>query len=271
MLRNTNQPFPPRPLPGLFGSFVAGPFEHERAQYPFPSRMSQTFLAKLRASALTTSSYPKGAVLFEDGQKSRGFYLMLDGRAKLFMDAAHGKSLILGFFGPGTTLGVEAAVLGREHMCTAEIVAPARAAFVNRADLLEHVRSDAMAALDLARLLSEACYFAVGKVRALDLSPSAEQKLARLLLELAADGRGAGEFVMLDISQEALAQMLGLARETVARLISNLKRRGILNWKRSAMIIQDRQSLSLLARSPDSARGRSTPLARPAPLERKRA
>jgi CRP/FNR family transcriptional regulator len=251
----------------LLVNCFARPFEHEQAQYPFPSRISQTFLQRLKASAFTTSSYPKNATLFEDGQRALGFYVMLEGRAKLFMDAAHGKSLILGFFGPGTTLGVEAAILGREHISTAKVVTPAKVAFVNRTVLLEHLRSDAIAALDIARLMSEACYFAVGKMRALDLSPSAEQKLARFLLELTADGaRGA---VMLDISQEAVAQMLGLARETVARLISNLRRRGILHWKRPALIIQDRPSLAQLAHAYSSACKRGGPLARS--VDRKRA
>ncbi len=253
--RTKSQAFPPKSPAGLFGNFVAGPFEQERAQYPLPSRMSQSFLARLKTSALTTSTYPKGATLFEEGQKSCGFYVILEGRAKVFfMDAARDKSLILGFFGPGTTLGLEAALLGHEHISTAEIVTPAKVAFVNRADLLEHVSADAMAALELARMMGEAWYFAVGKMRALDLAPSAEERLARFLLELGADSSAAGNFVMLDISQAALAQMLGLARETVTRLISSLKRRGILQWKRSGMIVQDWQSLEMLARSPDGAR-----------------
>ncbi len=267
MFRTTQQPFREKSLPGLFGNFVAKPVEQEQAPFPFFSRMSQPFLAGLKQSALKTSFYPKNAILFEDGQKARGFYVILEGRAKLFIDGAYGKSLILGFFAPGATLGMEAAILGREHVFTAKVVTPAKVAFVNRTDLLEHVSSDAIAALNIARLMSEACYFAVGKMRALDLSPSAEQRLARFLLELTADG--AGEVAMLDISQEAVAQMLGLARETVARLISNLKRKGILHWKRPALIIQDRPSLALLAHAPGSACKRGAPLARP--VDRKRA
>jgi CRP-like cAMP-binding protein len=260
-----------RPMSGLFGAFAPERLEHPHDPHPAPSQMKEGFLAKLKASELTTSFYPKGAILFEDGQKSRGFYVMLEGRAKVFMNAAHGKSLILGFFGPGATLGLAAAILGREQVSTAEIVRPAKVAFVSRTTLLEHLRSDAMAALDVAGLMSDACYFALRRMRTLDLCRSAQQRLARFLIELRADAFQAASSVKLDVSQETLAQMLGLSRETVARLIADLKRQGILDWKRSEMTIKNRSALEALAGWPDSGATTKRQPPRPVPFERRRA
>ncbi len=54
----------------------------------------------------------------------------------------------------------------------------------------------------------------------------------------------------LDLSQEAIAQMVGLSRETVTRLLARLQKRHILNWKRSGLVIRDRSALEKLADLP---------------------
>ena len=41
--------------------------------------------------------------------------------------------------------------------------------------------------------------------------------------------------------------MVGLSRETVTRLLSRLRRKHILDWKRSGLVIRDRSALEKLA------------------------
>jgi hypothetical protein len=41
--------------------------------------------------------------------------------------------------------------------------------------------------------------------------------------------------------------MVGLSRETVTRLLSRFRRKHIMDWKRSGLIIQDRKALERLA------------------------
>ena len=224
------------------------PLGHLSAQYPFPARLNEGYVARLKASNVGTR-FSKGAILYEEGEKPTGVYVVLEGRAKVSVNSAQGKTLVLGFFGPGTILGLAAAILGRTHAVTAEAMKPTRVLFVSRKELVREIESDAAVARQAAKLVSEACYFILGKMSAVDLSQSAAQRLARCLVGMLAHNTGQGGEApsKLDLSQETLAQMVGLSRETVTRLLSRLRRSRILEWKRSGLVIRNRNALEKLA------------------------
>src|SRR5215212_3820234 len=75
----------------------------------FFCRLSQDSLQALENIKLT-NVYPKGAVLFFEGQTSRGVYMLCQGRVKLSICSAEGKLLILRIAEPGEMLGLSAAV-----------------------------------------------------------------------------------------------------------------------------------------------------------------
>jgi len=106
-------------------------------------------------------------------------------------------------------------------------------------------------AIEAAQLVSETCYFLLSRIKANELSDSAQEKLVRFLLEVHPGRPGPdGETrLKLDLSQEAIGQMIGTSRETVARLLSRLKKEGVLDWGRSKIIIRDRRALEKLAES----------------------
>ncbi|MFZ0737174.1 MAG: Crp/Fnr family transcriptional regulator [Candidatus Acidiferrales bacterium] len=232
----------------LFGQPIEEPLGYLSARYPFPARLNERYVAKLKASNVGTTS-SKGAILFEEGEKPTGVYIVLEGRVKLSVNSAQGKTLVLGFFGSGTILGLEAAILGRIHAATAETAKPAKVLFVSRKELAREMRADVTAARQAAELVSEACFFILTKMRVVDLSDSAAQKLARCLLGLLAQNPISRDEVppKLYLSQESIAQMVGLSRETVTRLLSRFRRERILDWQRSGLAIRDRSALEKLA------------------------
>ena len=242
----------------MFGRPIIDPLGHLNAHYPFPARLNEHYLAKLKASNLGTL-FSKGAILFREGEKPTGVYVVLEGRAKASVNSPQGKTLVLGFFGPGTILGLAAAILGRTHAATAEVMKPTKVLFVPRKELVGEIKNDATAARQAAELVSEICYFILGKMKAVALAQSAGQKLARCLLGSLARDTGSGDETppKLDLSQETIAQMIGLSRETVTRLLSRLRKRRILDWKRSELVIRDRNALEKLANLSETAAGLS--------------
>lgn len=210
-------------------------------------------LARIKATAPETS-YAKGTILFAEERKPDGVYVILEGRAKLSMNSAHGKSLILGFFGPGSVLGLEGAILGWPCAATAEIVTTTKAAFMTCNDLQRHLRSNDKVAFEAAEMLSEVCYFLLSRIKAIELSESAEEKLARFLLGMRPEDRSSRRETRLkiDLSQEVIAQMIGVSRETVTRSLSRLKKRHILDWGRQTLVIRDRHALEKIAEAANS-------------------
>src|SRR5579872_5649779 len=61
-------------------------------------------LAELEAIE-SRCSYPSGACLFLDQQKSRGIFLIHQGQVKMFFNSTQGKSLTLGIANAGDALG----------------------------------------------------------------------------------------------------------------------------------------------------------------------
>jgi CRP/FNR family transcriptional regulator len=228
----------------LFSESTKAPTAYLGERHPFYARLNHHSLSRLKA--ITGGAlYSRGAILLAEGQRPNGVYVMLEGRIKLSVSSAHGRCFIIGFFGPGTVFGLAAAISGRPHGSTAEIVKTSRVALVPHEDLLRQLQGSEVAAFQACEMVSEEYFFILGKIKAIQLAQSAEEKLVRFLLGLsaqAASSRGEVRFE-LGLSQEAIAQMIGVSRETVSRLFSRLKKRRILDWKRSALVIRDRNAL----------------------------
>jgi len=194
--------------------------------------------------------HSRGCLIFTEGQAASGVYLLEKGTVKLTMCSGRGKSLILGFFGPQTVLGLPAAILGLAHEASAEAVNPATTRFLPREDLLRHLRQPGDAGLRAAELLSQMVYSTLRDVETFWLTDSVEQKLARFLLSLCPardDGSRAPVHVALELTHEDISQRIGVSRETVTRFLSRFKKRGILDLRQSMLTILNPSALHRLA------------------------
>jgi CRP/FNR family cyclic AMP-dependent transcriptional regulator len=198
------------------------------------------------------TAYPKGAVLFVEGQSPRGIFVLCKGRVKLSICSTDGKTLILKIAEPGEVLGLSATVSGKPYELTAETADPCQVNFVKREDFLRFLKEHSDACLRVAEQLSDKYNTACREIRSLGLSHSASEKLAKLLLDWSAK---AGETskaeprVKLALTHEEIAQMIGTSRETVTRLFADLKKRQIVQAKGSTLLIRNKSALKALALS----------------------
>ena len=128
-------------------------------------------------------AYPDHAVLFLEGQTSRGVFILCQGQVKLSMSSRNGKTLILRIAEAGQALGLSATIAGNPFEQTAETIGPCEVGFVRRDDFLRFVRQHNDACFRVAEQLSGNYNSACREIRSLGLSHSAAEKLARLLLE----------------------------------------------------------------------------------------
>lgn len=206
---------------------------------------------KKLAAITSPASYPKGATLFVEGQTPRGVFIICNGRVKLSTSSADGKTLILKIADPGEVLGLAETVSGKPYQATADVLEPAQANFIAKADFLNFLREHGEPALRVAQQLSENYHFALSEMRTIGLSHSAAEKLARFLLDWSADKeKEEGEIrLKLTLTHEEIAQMIGASRETVTRLFANFKRKQLLQVKGSTVVIRDRAALKSLTGS----------------------
>jgi CRP/FNR family transcriptional regulator len=193
-----------------------------------------------------TRFYKRGSVLFSEGQRPLGVYVLCEGRAKVSVASAEGKTIVLRIAEVGDLLGVNAVLMGKPAGATVETLERCRIDFVSREDFLKLLERDKRAYLGVAHALSEKLSGVMDHARLLLLSESAAEKLARLLVKWC-DDRGKrtahGIRINSDLTHEEIAQMICASRETVTRLLADFKRKQIVSLGDNAIFIRNRKAL----------------------------
>lgn len=215
---------------------------------PFNTRRIDTY----RDCEQVSRVYPPGHQLFAEGEVAEGIFLLGTGRVKLFSTATRGKVFITKIARPGELLGLNAAVLAKPYLVSAEVVEPSRINFIARDVFLRFLDRSPRAATDAIHQLSAYYYDAQRDLRALGLSQSAREKVAKLLLEWvehAGDPADAGDiWLRVYLTHEEIAQMIGSSRETVTRMFGDLTRRKVIEGRGEALRIRDLAALRRIAR-----------------------
>lgn len=217
---------------------------HAFCKLPEPS------LRALEALKYTTL-YPRGAILFVEGQAPRGVYLLCSGRVKLSATARDARVIITRIARAGEALGLCATLSGEPYEVTAETLEPSQVNFVRAADFVRFLATNAEASMRAAEQLGRNYSAALEQVRLLGLSHSAAAKLARLLLEAGgapdANGHGHADRRRLALTHEEIGQLIGASRETVTRLFSEFKHENLIQFKGGVLQLDNRPALEALA------------------------
>ena len=197
------------------------------------------------------SVYPAGAVLFVEGQSARGLFILCSGKAKLSTSSPQGRAVIVRVAEAGEVLGLSAVVSTVPYEVSAQTLEPAEVNFLPRADFLRFLQSYGEVALRVAQHLSLELRRAYNQVARIALAPSARAKLAGLLLDWAdrdAQPASKGVRFQLLLTHEEIGELIGSSRETVTRLLSEFRRRGLIQIKGSFITLADSNKLkSILA------------------------
>jgi CRP/FNR family transcriptional regulator, cyclic AMP receptor protein len=214
----------------------------------FFCEISQASLTALDEIKYTTS-YPKGALLFVEGQTPRGVYILCEGQAKLLTTNRDGRTLMLKIAQPGDVFGLNSVMTGKPYELTVEILQPSQLVFIGREDFLRFLEKHADARMQTALHLSQDCHSAYDVIRSIGLCHSVPERLARLLLDQSAGGRLSEGVVRakLALTHEEMAQLIGSSRESVTRTLTEFKKRGTAELHGSTLLIWDKAALESLA------------------------
>ena len=192
--------------------------------------------------------YPPDAVLMTEGYEPRGVYIVCSGRVKLSVQAKDGKTVILKVAGERQVLGLSSVVTGQPSPIEATTIEFCQIKFVDRESFLQLLDRNTNAALSCARLVSQEIGTTFRDVHELLLARSSTEKLARLLLSwVAKESHNLEVRVAANFTHEEIAQMIGSSRETVTRLLSDLKRRELIRLEGSTLVISNRIALQAIA------------------------
>jgi len=195
------------------------------------------------------SVMPNGAILFVEGQSPRGIYVVCSGKVKLTTTSKDGRVLIFKQADAGDVLGLSAVISGTKYEMNAQTATACQLNFIGRQHVMAMLQKDSEFGVHVALWMSREFQSAYRGMHDLVLARSSSGKLARLLLSSAPPSLKASvESPLRSImTHEEMAQRIGSSRETVTRLLTDLKKRRLIRLDGPTLIIRDRDGLEALA------------------------
>jgi CRP/FNR family transcriptional regulator len=196
---------------------------------------------------IVSRSFSKGTLLFIEGDRADGVFILRRGRVKFSIDSAAGRSIILGIAGPGDIVGLSAAVAGTEYEATAVAIDDGEAHLVARADLVGHLTENPDVAFRALRQLSGSYIHACEMLSSLTSADPVLIRLAKLFVSWMPAGNGHHPVQLEnDYTHQQIAEMIGTTRETVTRALSEMRQRGLATLKNDQLVIHDGERLRVM-------------------------
>ena len=187
----------------------------------------------------------RGELLFSDGDTAKGFYVVAEGRVKVYKLSADGKERILHIVQPGSTFA-DAAIFGDgNYPAYAEPLVASRLLFFPKKDFLNLLHNQSQMAINMIAGLSRYLRQFATQVEQLTFQ-DVPARLAKYLLTLPGAENG---HVVLPISKGQLASNLGTVSETLSRTLRKLSDEGLLEVEGKNIRLCDLDDLEDLAMS----------------------
>lgn len=182
--------------------------------------------------------YKKGQVIFTEGSKPSGLHCVHSGKVKVCKMGSDGKEQIIRLAKPGDVVGYRALMADSNYSASAVALDDAVVCFVPKSQFMDLIHENMDFSNGLMKLLSKALGEAEERMTQMAYKPVRERLAEALLLLQKTYQQGEGqENFTISISREDLAAIVGTAKETTIRLLSEFKEEQIISTKGSSITI----------------------------------
>ncbi len=198
-------------------------------------------LLELMAEAATTLTVGRDAVVVHENAPATALYMVVSGGVKLIKTGADGREFIVTLIGPGRSFGERALFDPRGHDTAAVAVLDSTLVRIDGRTVRDLTHRFSDLALTMIESLSGTIRRLTDHLEGLAMEQM-EQRLARLLIELATDfGRPmiGGTKLRVRLTRQMLADMVGATVETTIRILSR--------WTKDRLIVTSHHEITLLA------------------------
>jgi CRP/FNR family cyclic AMP-dependent transcriptional regulator len=187
------------------------------------------FLSKVGAGK-TILKFQKNQHVFEQGGVADAVFYIQEGSVKLTVLSEQGKEAVVGILGPGQFFG-EGCLNGHPlRIATTTAMEECVITSISKEAMIATLRNEPkFSELFMAYLLTRNSRVEEDLID--QLFNSSEKRLARLLLLLAHFGKeGKPQPILLDMSQETLAEMIGTTRSRVSYFMNKFRKLGLISY-----------------------------------------
>jgi len=197
------------------------------------------------AACLARRQLQKGDIIFQRDDPGQSLFIVERGAVRIYVPSSQGMDLTLAVLGPGDFFGDLSLLDGRSRSASAIASEQASLLVLDRADFLGFIGAHPQAAMAVLMVVAQRLREADEKASDLAFLDVAG-RLAKRLLDLAAShgiSRADGILIDLSLTQEELANMIGVTRESVNRNLSEFRRLGLVVNQGRRLLIRDAAAL----------------------------
>jgi CRP/FNR family transcriptional regulator, cyclic AMP receptor protein len=206
--------------------------------------------AEALAQSLETVEFPRGHVIFAEGEPGDRLYIIQTGKVKIGRKSPDGRENLLAIMGPADMFGELSIFDPGPRTSTVTTVTEVRAVCMDRGALREWIAKRPEIAEQLLRVLARRLR-RTNNMLADMIFTDVPGRVARALLQFA-QRFGSQEAGLLrvthDLTQEEIAQYVGASRETVNKALADFAHRGWLRLEGKSVLILDPERLARRAR-----------------------
>lgn len=197
------------------------------------------------AMIVADQEFQRGGLIFSEGDAGTGFYVIIDGRVKIFKLSFDGKEQILHILGPGEPFAEVAVFTGSTYPANAVALEKSRLFFFPRKAFAELIATQPALAMNMLATLSLRLKQFAHMIEALSLKEVPGRLAAYILVD--SKQNSTEQAIKLTVSKTQLASLLGTIPETLSRILTKMNRQGLIDIEGSTITIRDRQGLTALA------------------------
>ena len=191
----------------------------------------------------TTKTVRKGEILFEEGENINGVFCVKDGICKLSKLSANGKDQIVKLVVKGDLLGQRSLVNGETANLSAVALNDMEVCFIPRQEIINDLKQNTEFTFDvlkqMAHDLKDSDDIIVNMAQ-----KSVKQRLAETLIYIHNHfGNNDEGFLNVILSREDYANIVGTATESAIRILSQLKKEGLITTSGKQIKIEDIKGL----------------------------
>jgi CRP-like cAMP-binding protein len=207
------------------------------------SIFGQLTLAPLTALAagLNVQAFGRGQTIFQQGDPGDTLYFVARGQVRVYHPLAAGQELSVAIFRHGDFFGELALLDGQARSASAEAMLPTVTLTLGQAAFRQTIRDHPAIAEALLAELGSRLRASSTFAEHLSIS-AAHQRVGWLVLSLAqhyGTSAAGGTRIDLQLTQDDLASMFGMTRETVNRVLARFRDQGLVVIEHGQLLVPD--------------------------------
>ena len=197
----------------------------------------------------------KGELIFQEGDRGEGFYIVAAGKIKVYKMSFEGKEQILHIYGPGHIFGEVPVFQGKNFPASTMALEPSTILFLPRQAFVRQIGKSPALAMNLLADLSRRLREFTVQIENLSLK-EVPARLAAYILTLAQEEEAGhsqisafapeglpAASVSLPVSKVQLASLIGTTPETISRVLKKMDLYGFIKAEGKKILILDPKGL----------------------------